>query len=80
MKYIAFISKGGMRVARVFSDLETHLDVAAESGIEPVSAGFVGMDANGKPFAYGESLSLNIKSDKCDTPILRLMWHNMKKV
>lgn len=75
MKYIAILNRRGQRVIRIFAGLETHADVAAESGRDVVSAGYVGVDVSGQPYAYGRSDSLNIDSDPGnDGALLRAMW------
>jgi hypothetical protein len=57
----------------VFPNLVVHRDVAESMrGYTAVSAGFVGMNANGEWYATGESTSLNIKADvEKDNVLLR---------
>lgn len=73
MKYIC--TNEGMMEYRLFGDHEKHSDVAEEVGKKVLSAGFVGIDDTGSPYAYGKSTSLNIESQpEIDTPWLRLIW------
>jgi hypothetical protein len=58
MKYVYC----GPHKFRIFGDIETHRDVAAEMGAPVLSAGFCRFTANGLE-VYGESESLGIKSD-----------------
>lgn len=59
-KYI--ISESGLPV--VFSELQTHADVAYAlfGGAKIIGAGFVHVSSNGEYSCYGESVSLNVKS------------------
>ena len=54
----------------IFSPSLTHADMAKRLGGEILSAGFVDME---KRECFGESVSLNLKSDPMDTCYLRGM-------
>lgn len=70
-KYIAF--DDGITVV-VFPSWLNHTDVARVGGvfaIRPISAGFVQKNDDGTFTAYGESITLNLKSDpKLDSKLL----------
>jgi len=71
MKYI----RTGTMSFRIFSDHESHVDIAREVKLPVVSAGFIRFDEHGAPVAYGESTSLGIKSmPAADTRLLQLIW------
>jgi len=56
----------------VFSDALVHADVASGFSKSMITgAGFVGKDADGSFYAYGESLSLGIKSKPTDTKVIK---------
>lgn len=73
MKYITY--DGPMYVELVIFDASfDHAVFADRLGIkkhEILTAGFVSIDHDGKPYCHGESVSLNLKSNsKSDTKIL----------
>ena len=71
-KYI--ISETGLPM--VFSELQTHADVARAvfGGNQIVGAGFVHVNSEGEYVCYGESVSLRVKSrNEEDSKILNTM-------
>lgn len=53
-----------LMVAVIFPESLPHVDVARKLFVEGsiISAGFVGFDQDGKPFSYGDSVSLRVES------------------
>lgn len=76
LKYIVVYNEFGRKATIVFSELLTHKQVA---GVQQVlSAGFVSVDYdNREVYAYGESVSLGIKSSDEDAKMLgEIFWHD----
>lgn len=67
MKYIKFKEVGFVLFERHIS----HCRLADKVGADVESAGFVEMDELNPPMCYGESTTLNVKSDPKDTELLR---------
>ena len=78
-KYIIFTDKASLRIPNripiLFPELLQHSEVAKSfPDWEPVSAGFFGPEWNfGPRKAYGESISLFLKSDIEDTSIIQMI-------
>lgn len=76
LKYVMFEDRNLGPVPLVFPTVLVHADVARRYGGKVVSAGFVQVseDALGRPefHCYGESISLNVKSDPKDSKILNM--------
>ena len=66
-------------VAVIFSNHIQHDSMAMTIGCKPISAGFVEIDGtkNGEPraIAFGESVSLGLKSRPQDSKIIQKMLH-----
>jgi hypothetical protein len=68
-KYIIW-DDGLAECAIVFNNHLTHADMALQLNINPISAGFVKFDGN-EIMAFGESVSLQLKSRQEDSRIIR---------
>lgn len=62
-KYIV-LKKGSSEMPYLFSELDTHSEVARALGGKVVGAGFCWINDNGQYECYGESISCNVKSRK----------------
>lgn len=72
-KYIIW-DDGVTECAMVFNNHIKHVDMVFKLMVEPISAGFVQILSNPSDArAYGESVSLNLKSRPEDSDIIRRM-------
>ena len=62
MKYITFEQKAGLQYPVTFPRFIPHAKMVERIGDKPISAGFCKI-VHGKIRAYGESISLRVKSD-----------------
>ena len=60
-KYIV-IKAGTLEMPILFSELQSHVEVAAAFGHPVLGAGFWGEDTEGRFVCYGKSVSLQIES------------------
>ncbi len=58
----------------IFSEAYVHSEMA--QGRRVLSAGFVNINEEGKFYAYGESISLDIKSDPRDSDLINKEFHS----
>lgn len=61
----------------IFPEWCDHKQTAAKLGITNIqSAGFIDIDMDGKVRCYGESISLDIRSNPYDNPIIQKMFQD----
>jgi hypothetical protein len=82
VKYISYTEHGANRLV-IFQSIVSHDLFAGKMGISKnriLGAGFVaisGTDSLSTCHCYGESVSLDVKSRREDTDILRGMWYGL---
>lgn len=72
-KYIKFEEKYGNTYIVIFPNFITHFDMAQKMRDAAISAGFVRIDDAGNAVCYGESTSLELKSEDEDSALANRM-------